>query len=465
MAFVNLPANLQDIFGSITDRISKLESGPNQPMTYAQSAQTTAAQALADSAQGIAQAQAANALGVQAMTQATTALTQAQAAYALGTQSLIKDANTITNSNNNMTAINTGGVTVYSGASASTGARVVMNSAGIAGYNSGGTATFALLSSTGAFSTTGAIFTTSTISGGTLNINGNAIIDASGFLTATGATITGTITSSNATITGGSLTVGPSFQVTSAGVLTASGANITGSITATSGTFTGTIYAAAGGTLGGFTIGSNYLYSGNLSLYSTGDISGTGGATLFYTNIAVNGATLGSYKLAVQGDSGFVGDMTATGTITAQTNLNVNNSVTFGTSNTFQYLSSSGTLRSVYTYGRATSGRAMQISSAGDFGTTASTLRKKHEVKPYAIDTSKLLQLEPKTFKYLPELDELQEQQYGFIAEQAEELGLLPLILYDTEGRVDYFAYEKLPIFLLQLAQEQDKRLKLLEGK
>jgi hypothetical protein len=47
---------------------------------------------------------------------------------------------------------------------------------------------------------TGASFTGGTIYGGTLNINGNAIIDASGYLTAYGATITGSITAS--TITG-----------------------------------------------------------------------------------------------------------------------------------------------------------------------------------------------------------------------------------------------------------------------
>ena len=135
-----------------------------------------------------------------------------------------------------------------------------------------------------------------------------------------------------------------------------------------------------------------------------------------------------------------------------------------GTANPFYYLSSSGTLRSLYTYGKAVTGRAMQINSSGDFGTTASTLRKKHEVQPYAIDTSKLLQLGVKTFKYLPEIDEKQEQQYGFIAEEAEALNLLPLVLYNEKSQVDYFAYEKLPIFLLQLAQEQEARIKALES-
>jgi hypothetical protein len=41
MAFVNLPPNPQDIFNSITDRVSKLESGPNSAAYAADTAQST----------------------------------------------------------------------------------------------------------------------------------------------------------------------------------------------------------------------------------------------------------------------------------------------------------------------------------------------------------------------------------------------------------------------------------------
>jgi hypothetical protein len=223
MAFVNLPANLQDLFYSITDRVAKLETGPNSAQTTADSAQTTANSAQTDATTAISNANAA--------------LAQANIAYALAGTSLQKDANTITNSSNNMTAINANGITVYSGASMSSGARVIMNSAGIAGYNSSGTATFAINASTGAASFSGNI-TGSAITGSTLNISGNCIIDSSGFLTATGATITGTIT-------------------------------------ATSGSFTGSIYAGSG-TIGGWTIGSVDLSSGTGAFMnaSTGNIGG-----------------------------------------------------------------------------------------------------------------------------------------------------------------------------------------------
>ena len=177
-----------------------------------------------------------------------------------------------------MTAINGTGITVYSGASASSGARVVLNSAGLAGFNSGGTATFSISASTGAAVFSGSV-TGSTITGGTLNIGGNAIIDASGFLTATGATITGTITTSNITVTGGTLTIGSTFAVTAGGVLTATGATITGTLTSNNITVTG-------GTL---TIGSTFAVTSGGVLTATGaTITGT----LTSNNITVTGGTL-----------------------------------------------------------------------------------------------------------------------------------------------------------------------------
>lgn len=429
MAFVNIPPNFQDIFKSITDRVAKLETGPNQAMYEADAAQQTAAQ-------GIAQAQAANALGVQALAEASQALIQAQGAYALSSQSLIKSANTITNAQNQITGINGNGITVYSGTSASSGARVVLNSAGLVGYNSSNAATFAIDATNGNVSMTGALFTGGTISGGSLNINGNAIINSSGFLTATGATITGTITSSNATITGGSLTVGANFQVTSTGVLTCTNANLTGSITASS------------GAIGGWTIGATRLFSGASELNASNG------------NAVLSAVTVSS--------------LSSSGTISTSTNQAINSggsltcigSATFGQSaGLFEYLSSSGNIRVSATYGNSVSGRAMLVSTSGLYGTSASTLRKKHNIEDYEINKDALLALDVKKFNYLEDIDPLQRDEFGFIAEQAEQYGLLELVQYDKDGLVDYFDYTRLPIFLFQIVKEQEARIKALEGK
>lgn len=428
MAFVNIPPNLQDIFRSITDRVAKLETGPNQAMYEADAAQQTAAQ-------GIAQAQAAYALGVQAQNEATQALIAAQAAYALGSQSLIKSANTITNASNQITGINGNGITVYSGGSATSGARVVLNSAGLAGFNSSGSATFAINASTGDVSMTGALFTGGTISGGSLNINGNAIINSSGFLTATGATITGTITSNNATITGGSLTVGSNFQVTSAGVLTCTNANLTGQITASS------------GAIGGWNIGATRLFSGASELNASNG------------NAVLSAVTVTS--------------LTSSGTISTGTNQNISSgggltvqgSITAGSGGLFEFLSTSGNIRVSSTYGNSVSGRAMLVSTSGLYGTSLSTLRRKRNIQDYEINKDALLALDLKKFNYLEEIDPLQRDEFGFIAEQAEQFGLLELVQYDKDGLVDYFDYARLPVFLFQIVKEQEERIKQLEGK
>lgn len=97
----------------------------------------------------------------------------AQAAYNAAIASLQPSASTIVNASNQITAVNTNGITVYSGGSATTGARIVMNSAGIAGFDATSTgsengATFSISASTGAAVFKGSIQSGSTISGATI---------------------------------------------------------------------------------------------------------------------------------------------------------------------------------------------------------------------------------------------------------------------------------------------------------
>lgn len=94
----------------------------------------------------------------------------AQTAYNAAIASLQPSASTIVNASNQITAVNTNGITVYSGGSATTGARIVMNSAGIAGFDATSTnastgATFSISASTGAAVFKGSIQSGSTISG------------------------------------------------------------------------------------------------------------------------------------------------------------------------------------------------------------------------------------------------------------------------------------------------------------
>jgi hypothetical protein len=202
-------------------------------------------------------AQAAADAAATAQSNATTALADAATALTAANNSLQPSANTIVNASNQMTAINSTGITVYSGASATSGARIVLNSTGFAGFNSGGDATFSISATTGAAVFSGSV-TGSTITGGTLNIAGNAIINSSGLLTATGATITGTI---NATA-GYFGTVSNGFSISSTGLVGVGSGTITG------GTITGAVIRQAAS---GTRIEMDAASPGKISFYTSAD--------------------------------------------------------------------------------------------------------------------------------------------------------------------------------------------------
>lgn len=404
----------------------------------------------------VATANAAAATAGTAQATATTALADAATAYNTAINSLQPSAFAIQNpTTKQLSAIDATGLTVYVN-SPTTGARVVLNSAGLAGFNSGGTATFSISASTGAAVFSGSV-TGSTITGGTLNIAGNAIIDSGGLLTATGATITGTInatagyfgTSSNGWSIGSTGLVG----VGTGTIVTSTGANavVLSSTDNAVGIKSGGAYAGWIGSIGSGAILMHYGSTPSSTLYPRAAMSSTAGT--------LSGTASSGYSANTDGTN------TIAGISRFFNSVQVDQSITAGSAGSlFEFLSSSGNVRVSQTYAQAVSGRAMQISSAGLYGTTASTRRKKHDISSYAIDSAALLNLDVKTFKYIPEIDAAQDVQYGFIAEEAQELGLDELIQYDSTGVPDYFAYEKLPIFLLQLIKELKAEIDQLKG-
>jgi hypothetical protein len=395
MAFVNLPPNLQDMFNNLGDRVAKLETGPSQAMYTADTAQTTASSAQADATTAISNANAA--------------LAQANIAYALAGTSLQKDANTITNSSNNMTAINANGITVYSGASMSSGARVIMNSAGIAGYNSSGTATFAINASTGAASFSGNI-TGSAITGSTLNISGNCIIDSSGFLTATGATITGTIT-------------------------------------ATSGSFTGSLYSSSG-TIGGWTLNSSQLYSGTGAYMNASNGNIGGNAITAFTSILSYGSITTTSGASIE----------SAGLLHAAGNLQVD------TTSTVTYSSSTYNIALIGVSSPAAIGRFYKT-------TSVSSRRFKHNIEPFIErDYLNIInKISPVTFNYNADVVENPEvTAYGLIAEDVQEIPQTDdLIIMGQDNQPEAIAYDRLNWYVIKALQQLSNKVDAIqkEGK
>ena len=379
-----------------------------------------------------------------ALAEADEALIEAGEAYTAAIGSLQPSANTIVNASNQMTAINGGGITIYSGASATTGARVVLNSTGLAGFNASGTATFSVSASDGAAVFSGAV-TGATITGGTLNIGGNAIINASGVLTATGATITGTIT-------------------------------------ATSGSFTGTINSTTG-TIGGFNIGATYLSTGD---GTTGFFINSSSGAGSFNNLTANGNLLANSGLILAtgactvsaGGNTFnnVGNFNVpSGNVTLTSGRLTTNTLTVDSTATMNgdvNLGSTQDLRVPYAFSTTTANAAtVWISSTGQFRrSTASSERYKTDIVNLndvpELDPKALYDLPVRAFRfkdgYLPETDDrFGVLVPGFIAEEMD--AIYPAATDYADG-VETWNDRMIIPAMLALIQDQQARIKALEG-
>ena len=405
----------------------------------------------------ITTANAAAAAAGAAQSTANTALANAATAYTTAINSLQPSAYAIQNpTTKQLTAIDATGLTVYVN-SPTTGARVVMNSLGLAGYNSGGSATFSISASTGAAVFSGSV-TGSTITGGTLNIAGNAIINSSGLLTATGATITGTI---NATA-GYFGTASNGWSISSTGlvgvgtgtIVTSTGSNaiVLSSTDNAVGIKSGGAYAGWIGSIGSGAILMHYGTSPSSTAYPRAAMSSTAGT--------LSGTASSGYSANTDGTN------TITGTSRFINSIQVDQSITAGSAGSlFEFLSSSGNVRVLKTYTNSFSGgTAMFVATDGRYGINSSTERHKKDITSFEIDENALLSLDVKKFHYKNEEEEQQFWEYGLIAEDVDALGLFELAGYDSEGLPDRVHYNRIAFFLLPIIRKLKAEIDTLKG-
>jgi hypothetical protein len=110
------------------------------------------------------------------------------------------------------------------------------------------------------------------------------------------------------------------------------------------------------------------------------------------------------------------------------------------------------------------SGTAVMVNTSGQLGTTMSSARYKHEIRDMGRDSEVLLALRPVSFKYKPEYDKAQRQQYGLIAEEVVEVAP-QLVLYDAEGRLQTVRYDQVNAMLLNEVQKQRRELDALTAR
>lgn len=103
---------------------------------------------------------------------------------------------------------------------------------------------------------------------------------------------------------------------------------------------------------------------------------------------------------------------------------------------------------------------AVLIDSAGQLGTTSSSLRYKDNVQDMGNASSNIMHLRPVTFNY----KKSKAMQYGLIAEDVA-LVMPRLAVMDSEGNPETVKYHELPQLLLNELIKLEKRVKELEAK
>jgi hypothetical protein len=278
------------------------------------------------------------------------------------------------------------------------------------------------------------------------------------------------------TITEGEIAVGTitgsniaSNTITSANILNRT---IVGGDIATSTITEGEI---AVGTITGSNIASNTITSANVA-------AGTYGISI--TGNAATADTAGTAGIA--GDSNLLDGYNSSqgsgaSTVAVRTGSGAINAVSFITDDTTnRQFYNSGTHTSIgdntarvvnatTIYSQlVTSARDVIINSAGTLGTSTSSRRYKDDIQALTTSAETILQLEPVTFLYKPELIEAGQQrvrEIGLIAEQAAELGLEQLVQRDAAGEPDAIAYSRLAVYLLKVCQTQQTQIDTLSAR
>ena len=490
MAFVNLPPNLQDMFYAISDRVAKLETGPNQPGYDADAAQATAVQATVLATQATTAANLANTQATTAIALAGTKNTvfysgTAPTANAVNDQwintaqgnklyiwngsswisaqdSAITAAQSTANGKNAIYRQGTTPTTPYTGSQFITGDMWFNTSSdnAISTWNGTSWGSNALGNSALYGNISANKLTSGTIDASVINVsNINAGNISTGTLSAsriaTGSLNANVITSNTITATqiaAGTITA---TQISSSYVYAGSiqatqitAGTLTGfTIDNGSGTFhvdsSGNMTATSG-TVGGFTLSSTNIYTANLNIASSGTISGGNSQTIYYGygNFG-GGSNTGGYRLYVTGTSGLIGDTTVTGYI--------------------------------YNPGYATTVSAANAyinSSTGLLARSSSSLRYKVDAQPQTIPVQSILQLTPKSFFDKAQADEKGTTNglpriLGLIAEEVAQIPVIAdfLMNKNDQGEPDSVNYDRVAIALLPLLQDHEARINKLEGK
>ena len=487
----------------------------------AAAAQASANTALSNAATAQSTANSAASAASAAQSTANTALANAATAFTTAQNSLQPSAYAIQNpTTKQLTSIDATGLTVYTGASATSGPRVVLNSTGLAGFKTVSgvdTPTFSISASTGAAIFSGNV-TGATITGSDLNIAGVFLVNGTtGVMTATSATVTGTINATSGyfgtlangwsigasgltavgtgNITGGSIvgtqftSIGGVFSVSPAGFLIATAGTIGGltlsgsSITSATGGFSVTsagVLTAIAGTIGGSTLASGSITGGTIQT-STGSASvslvGSSNSVTFKNGgsnvghivpLSSNGVIM-HYGATADGSGGtfpqmFVGSSNAS--MFASSTIGIG--VATGTGVSINGTTSLNNQTNYPGIATASGSTVVVVTTGSRLGFVSSSRKTKKNIEPLTGNfVSKLLSLEPVSFDWKDQPEDMPyRRNYGLIAEDVASLTneMESIVNYNQDNEAVSISYDRLTVFLMLAIKELKAEIDQLKG-
>ena len=292
----------------------------------------------------------------------------------------------------------------------------------------------------------------------------------------------GISTYSGGTQTGG-FNLSTNGTLSLSGAITATSGSFTGAVFASSGTFNGSVttsnISATGGTVGGWTLDSGYMYGSDTQFYPTTSPGGNANTYALLTS-----RSIGATKFAAT--SSGTDAITATGGVTVLGNY---------ATNTGNFTTTSGSFLTLQ--GTFTAGAGQQIVLYADgriyantLGTTTGTPNIRQDASGYLrytsssseryknsivdiktvsyLDPYKLLEIPVRAFKYnsgyIPDTDQrFNTLVPGFIAEEVEEF--YPVAVdYNNENKPENWVPNYMIPGMLTLIKDLSARLDALEG-
>lgn len=119
--------------------------------------------------------------------------------------------------------------------------------------------------------------------------------------------------------------------------------------------------------------------------------------------------------------------------------------------------------------------RTAWLGNDGRLGYASSAVEGKTRIKPADIDTAGILSLTPRSFYYRGAIrrrtalrinegiDYKPEREVGLLAHEVDEVAPW-LVYHDAEGNAEGVEYAMLPVALLAIVRDQERRLRALEG-